>query len=307
MVIKFFIFFLLLITVTQDTIWAQKLIYGTVKNKKTGQVLPNANIQVLGTYSGTISNEEGEYILTLNNLPATILFSYIGYKSEEITVDFDSPEEHNIYLYPVAIKVKPIVVTGEDPATVIMKEVIKQKKKWRKRLKTYAAEGYTRLVLENDTSIASISESISKVFWDNRRGSRELINSKRSTSNLRFEQNFAAASYLPNFYDDDIHLQGAIFIGPTHPDALKYYNFHLENEKVLNDNTVFNISVTPRTKLHPAFTGYIQVLDKEYAMIDVDLKPSEAFIMPAPVKDWNLSYKQQFNNFGQEFWLPADI
>ena len=307
MVIRQFIFLLFMIIVTQNDIWAQKIIHGTVKNKKTGQVLLNTNIHVVGTYRGTISNEEGKYILTLDNLPATILFSYIGYKSQEIFIVHDSPEEQNINLQPVAIPMETIVFTGEDPAIVIMKEVIKQKEKWRHRLETYIAEGYTRLVLENDTSIVSISESTSKVFWDNKKGSRELINAKRSTSNLSFEQNFAAASYLPNFYDDDIQLQGAKFIGPTHPDALKYYEFHLENEKVFNNKTVFNISVTPRTKLNPAFVGHIQVLDKEYAMIDVDLKPSEAFIMPAPVKDWNLSYKQQFNNFGKEFWLPADV
>ncbi len=307
MIVRKVLYFLILVVFTQNVLWAQKVIHGMVRNKKTEDVLPNANIQILGTYRGTISNEDGKYVLELKELPATIEFRYIGYKSKKITIRGDSPREQNIFLQPIAIKLKTIVFTGEDPAVIIMKEVIQRKEKWRKKLKTYMAEGYTRFVLENDTGIVSISESTSKVFWDNKRGSRELINSKRSTSNLNFEQNFAAVSYLPNFYDDDIQLEEAKFIGPTHSEALKYYEFQLENEKVINDQTVFDISVTPRTKLHPAFVGHIQVLDKEYAMIDIDLKPSDAFLFPAPIKDWNFSYKQQFNNFGQEFWLPVDV
>lgn len=302
----FFLFIVMSIFI-HENIYAQKIIQGTIYDKESNSKLANTNIQIKDTFSGTISNKEGKYVIRIKKFPSVIHFSYIGYKSEQIVITEKSSVKQNIYLIPVVIKLKKIVYRGENPAVSIMKEVIKRKKKWRKKLNTYTAKGYTRLVLENDTSIVCILESTSKVFWDSERGSRELINSKRETSNLSSASNFAGASYMPNFYDDDIQLQGADFIGPTHPKAIKYYDFRLENKRLIDNKTVFVISVTPKTKLTPAFIGKISILENKYAMIDINLKPGEAFILPPPVKDWNFSYEQQFSDFGRDFWFPIDV
>ncbi|MCI0596354.1 MAG: DUF5686 family protein, partial [candidate division Zixibacteria bacterium] len=42
-------------------------------------------------------------------------------------------------------------------------------------------------------------------------------------------------------------------------------------------------------------------------MIENDLKPSETILFPDPIQEWNVAYKQQFSNFGREFWLPVDV
>ena len=287
--------------------YAQKTIHGYVKNVDTGEALPVASIQVEGTFRGTISNNNGEYILELTQLPATILVRYIGFKSKRIPITEDSPGEQNILLKPVVLELEEIVVTAEDPAISIMKEVIKRKQVWRKKLETYKAEAYTRVVLENDTSIVFILESTSELFWDREKGKREVIKSKRETSNLSSTEMFASVSWLSNFYDDDIEIQGFKIIGPTHPKALRFYNFELEGQRYLDDKIVFDISITPKSKLQPTFIGRISILDEEYAMIEVDLKPSEAVLFPPPIQDWNLSHKQQFRNFGRAFWLPVDV
>jgi hypothetical protein len=39
----------------------------------------------------------------------------------------------------------------------------------------------------------------------------------------------------------------------------------------------------------------------------MDLKPNSVIQFPAPIQDFDLSYKQQFSNFGGEFWLPVDV
>ena len=119
---------------------AQKIIHGYIRDKNSGEPLPEANIQILGTFAGTISNDDGKYLLKLKNLPATILVSYIGYKSQKLTITEDSSAEQNILLVPTVIKFRPIVVTSEDPAVRIMREVIKRKKEWQSKLKTYKAE-----------------------------------------------------------------------------------------------------------------------------------------------------------------------
>ncbi|MCK5453164.1 MAG: carboxypeptidase-like regulatory domain-containing protein, partial [Calditrichia bacterium] len=258
---------------------------------ESGQSLPAANIQIVGTLKGTISNDQGVYILRLDSLPATILISYIGYASERRTIYDSSPTKQNIFLQPISYQLDPIIVTGEDPAIRIMREVIRRKQVWRADLNTFQAEAYTRLVLENDTSITSIMESISSAFWDKERGIREVIKSRRQTSNMSENENFASVGIITNLYDDDIEIAGFKLIGVTHPDALDHYNFRLEGQRQRDDKIVYDISVNLKSKLQPTFIGNISVLDEEYALLEVDLKPSDAVIFPMPIKDFNLQYK----------------
>ncbi len=286
---------------------AQTIVEGTISDAETGSPLPAANIQIEGTFRGTISNDNGQYMLKLDSLPAKILVSYIGYASQGMEVTSQSGRQIDIRLQPVAYELEPIVVTGEDPAVRIMREVIRRKQQWRAALNTYQAEAYTRVVLENDTSITSIMESISTAFWDKKEGTREMIRSKRQTSNISAEENFANTSLLNNMYDDDVEIAGFKMIGVTHPDALEYYNFELTGQRQIDKRIVYDISVEPKGKLQPAFVGRISVLDSVFAMIDVDLKPGEAVMYPPPIQKWDIHYQQQFSNFGSQFWLPVDV
>ena len=135
------------------------IIHGTIRDAVTGRLLPYANIQVDGTRRGTILNQEGEYTLELEVLPATVVVRYIGYESQRLSIAEGAPTEHNLFLEPTVIELQPIVVTGEDPAVSIMRKVIERKQRWREKLKTYQAEACTRLVVENDATIVFISES----------------------------------------------------------------------------------------------------------------------------------------------------
>ncbi len=63
----------------------KKVITGKV-TESGGFPLPGASVSIKGTSTGTITDVEGNY--TLNNVPenATIVFSFIGYKSQEIKI-----------------------------------------------------------------------------------------------------------------------------------------------------------------------------------------------------------------------------
>ena len=286
---------------------AQLTISGKVTDSKTGAPLPAANILIKGTYLGTITNNQGIYTLTVDTLPAEVIFRYIGYQSQIITVNASTPQNIDIRLRPVTLKMNEVVVTGEDPAIDIMRKVIEHKQQWMKKLNTYRADAYTRQVLANDTGIVSITESVSKAFWDKKQGHREVIISKRQTSNVKQSQNFAATRYVPNFYDDNIKIAGYEMVGPTNPKALDYYNFKLAGYQYQDNKLIYDIAVTSKRKLQPTFRGTLKVMNKTYAMIAVNLKPGRSVFFPTPVKDVNLHYKQQFYNYGKDFWLPVDM
>lgn len=299
------LFFLLFIS--QSAV-AQTLITGKIVDDVTNEPLSSAHVIIKGTYKGTIANADGQYSLKVESLPATIVVRFLGYESQEKVVDVTSYEGYlDFRLKEARLELSEVTVTGEDPAISIMKEVIKRKQEWRKNLNTYEVDAYTRQQILKDTTIISITESISEAYWDRKKGSREILKSKRQTANIEGSNNFAGVSYLPNFYDDNLDIVEFDVVGITHPDALKYYTFKLVDFTKIDDNVVYEIEVSSKRKLQPLFEGTIYVLDIEYALISVRLKPNSVIVFPPPITDFNMYYEQQFSNFGGDYWLPVDF
>lgn len=306
MIRKFFSFAIAALLFT-PVLPAQQTINGIVVDAQTGDPLPSANILIKDTFRGTITNSEGEFTLTIEGKSATLIFRYIGYKSAEIKISGNSESFLEVALEPSILEMDEIVVTDKDPGLTIMERVIERKKIWKGELKTFQADAYTRQKLENDTSIVSITESVSELFWDSEKGHREVIKSRNQTSNISENQNFAGVNYIPNFYDDNIEIAGFEMVGVTHPDALKFYDFKLRETLNIDERAVYEIEVIPKRKLQPTFEGTVYILDGDYAILEVKLVPNRVVNFPPPVQDFNLSYEQQFNNFGGDFWLPVDM
>lgn len=297
--------FVLLILSTPG--FSQTEIQGIVFDAATKERLPSATVLVEGTYKGTITNADGHFNLSVDSVPVHLKIRYIGYQSATIEITKNTSFPVNVGLNPSLTELDEIVVTDRDPGLTIMEKVIERKKLWRENLETYRAEAYTRQILSNDTSIVSISESSSRIFWDDEKGHREIQISRKQTSNISEDQNFAGVNYQPNFYDDNVDIAGYDVVGITHPDALKYYHFELEDTQQMDGKPVYKIGVTPRRERQPTFIGTAWVLGRDYALIEVELKPNDVVNFPPPVQEFNLSYQQQFSNYGGEFWLPVDM
>ena len=296
---------------TAPTVHAQPwLVRGTVTDAATGQPLSAATVQLAGTYRGTIANDEGEYSLKVQQLPATLKVSYIGYVSQERVLTAPA-EQVDFVLTPVPFLLDPIVVTAETSAEGIMRQVIRRKQEWRPSLASYQAKAYARRVLENEEGIVVIGELASELYWERERGLREVVKSRRLTQNLDSHEAYTSAlEGFTNFYDDDIPFIGHTLIGPTHPDALKHYRFHLTGQRYLDDKVVFDISVEPKNKLQAAFVGRVAVLDEDFALLEVELAPSRATTssaVPLPlIEHMDFAYQQQFRGFAGGVWLPVD-
>src|SRR5690625_3971655 len=53
---------------------------GTVTDAESGETLPGVNITVKGTTTGTATDADGAYELTVESLRDTLVFSFIGYQ-----------------------------------------------------------------------------------------------------------------------------------------------------------------------------------------------------------------------------------
>ncbi len=291
------------------------LIHGTVSDSSTGEPLSASNIRILGTSRGTITNAEGKYTLTLDPGAYAIAFSYLGYQPDTLRLLLVHDTLADIRLRPSPIQIPEVVILAEDPAVEIIRKAIANKRSWMSRLKTYTFDAFTRQVLSRDTSIASITESYTSGYMKGGDTLREVVRQKRQTENIPIDENFAAVQRIVNFNEDAISLfslnmdgnsSSYSFVGPTAPDALDYYNYRLEKISRVSDTEVYQIRMTPKTRLRPLFDGTIMIAEGTYAVMGVDVKPNEAFIIPF-VKDLDLRYRQQFALYDTLFWMPTDI
>jgi TonB-linked SusC/RagA family outer membrane protein len=103
--------FLLLgfITLFCQTLVAQNIVKGVVTDANN-EALPSATIQIKGTNTGTITNFNGEYTLSINNDDAVIVFSYLGMITQEIR--YVGQTTLNVQLQDQKNKLNEVVVIG---------------------------------------------------------------------------------------------------------------------------------------------------------------------------------------------------
>lgn len=68
-----------------STAFAQRTLSGTIKDTQ-GTPLPGVNVIVKGTSTGTTSDTEGRYNITLNDGATTLVFSFIGFSTQEVEI-----------------------------------------------------------------------------------------------------------------------------------------------------------------------------------------------------------------------------
>lgn len=97
--------------ITLNDVEAQlETVSGQVTDSETQELLPGVNISIQGTNSGTVTNLEGEYELTVPSLQDTLVFSYIGY--EPRLVPINGRTTINISMDPQTIAGDEVVVVA---------------------------------------------------------------------------------------------------------------------------------------------------------------------------------------------------
>jgi TonB-dependent starch-binding outer membrane protein SusC len=88
----------------------EQKVSGTVIDASTGQSLPGVNIVIKGTSRGTATDSEGKYLLEIPGSGTVLVFSYIGYLTQEISVG--DKKIVNVALSEDIKKLDEVVVVG---------------------------------------------------------------------------------------------------------------------------------------------------------------------------------------------------
>jgi TonB-linked SusC/RagA family outer membrane protein len=86
-----------------------RVITGKVIDQDGAPIL-GASIQILGTAQGTISNNEGDYSITVDGPDAVLMFSFVGMEAQEITVGSNSVI--NVTMLVDTEELQEVVVVG---------------------------------------------------------------------------------------------------------------------------------------------------------------------------------------------------
>jgi len=100
------IFFLL----CPSLLLSQEVLEGKTINDATGEVVPFVNVIEKGTSNGTTSDFEGNFSISVPSLPTTLVFSYLGFETQELNVTENSPL--TIRFTESAAALDEVVVTG---------------------------------------------------------------------------------------------------------------------------------------------------------------------------------------------------
>ncbi|MCX7874769.1 MAG: carboxypeptidase-like regulatory domain-containing protein, partial [Melioribacteraceae bacterium] len=108
---------LLLFFFITSLIFSQEKIKGTVSEKNENGLSPlvGVNIYWLGSNSGTISDENGKFVINRNQNSNQLVFSMVGYKNDTLTIA--SENEINIILEILPTELQSVNVTEKQSAT----------------------------------------------------------------------------------------------------------------------------------------------------------------------------------------------
>jgi len=114
--------------------FGQKFITGKVVEKGSGEVLPYAAVQILGSGKGTTTNSDGYFtLINPGRDSVNLVVQYVGYQNHNLTLSpGESREELLVELEPLSIQLDEVVISSEtfkfiNPATGISQTTISTK------------------------------------------------------------------------------------------------------------------------------------------------------------------------------------
>lgn len=93
-------------------------ISGTIISAESGESIPGAIVTIKGTSQGTISDMDGAYRIKVLQGATTIVFSFVGMRSQEVPIR--NQTTINVKMSSEFIAVDEVVVTALGMANVVL-------------------------------------------------------------------------------------------------------------------------------------------------------------------------------------------
>lgn len=302
-----FIFILLL---TFNTCFSQNLT-GVITDTN-GEPIPFANIYVKALKTGTSSNIEGQYLMTLPKGKWGITFQYLGYKSQELELEVsDQRIVKNVSLESRNYQIKEVKVlaSGEDPAYYVMRKAIAMGEYYKNQVSQYDCKVYLKgsghitkvprlfkRKLEKEgvkKGKTFVTENISKIHFELPNKIEEEVLSVRSSGDGN--DTSPMQMITANMYNT----RGFGMISPLDKSAFRVYKYRLESIFEDGGRMINRIKVIPKRKGKDLFKGYLNIAENYWNLHSVDLK------MKLPMTDVHM--RQLYAPVDANAWMPVSF
>ncbi len=289
---------------------------GVVKNAK-GETMPFTSILVKGSNQGSMSNENGQFLIKLQPGNYEVIFQFIGYKTLIMSVEVgDNFSEISPILQEQGLQLSEVVVSRskEDPAYSIMRKAISKSLIHQMQVKSYTAKVYvkgggklTKIpwlfkgklkeegVEENTTMF---TESVSELKYTYPSKYVNKVISVRSNMDKYPSPNqyIYASFYKPKVGEG---------ISPLSPKAFSYYKFQYEGSFEDRGFEVHKIKVMPKSKADDLFSGTLNIIEDLWCLHSLSLNTEHdgtkihAEQLFSPIKTVWMPVKHQYKIVGK--------
>jgi hypothetical protein len=138
---------------------------GKVLDKDTKRPIVYANVNLVGTSIGTVTNADGAFILKVpkDETQSMVSFNYIGYEKKSMAIsEFSEATENTVLLSPEPIVLKEVIIRNNDPYQLISYALAKVPTNYSDVPEMNT--GFYRESVKQNKKFVSVSEAILDVY-----------------------------------------------------------------------------------------------------------------------------------------------
>jgi hypothetical protein len=270
-------------------------ISGTIRDIKTNEVIPYAHLQIFNTNIGTVSNEDGEFILKMESisLPFQLEIQHISYKREKMMFSsFLKNNNLNILLESSTTQLEEIEINPISPEAILLKTIERFKKNHFQTdiyaqayyKGTYSVSDWDYNLFENSIEAESVIEFSHPRITDlvlepetiNKIGLKNL--KARMRDNCHPQETNLLATYA---YSPILILNHGLYKSYSILDIhfMKYYQLSLDSIIIDELNKTWIISFKPKNKINLSKkkrqllgNGSILIREKDFSIYQLNFE-----------------------------------
>ena len=273
-------------------------IQGKITDSKTGETIPFCSVTINNSFTGTSTNELGEFEIITTKLPATLIITHINYKKQVIKVSNKS--KLTIKLQPLIFELSEVTISNKKDfyAYELAKKAFRKADVDRKKRKY--GKAYYRQKSKNGKDYSEFSEIIYDINyssegihdWDILEGRYAI---KGGTVNNR---NYTLLSrILKSFQQNSEDL-----IFPLRDNIDHFYNVKVIEKTTTKEGTIVLLDFKPFSKIESPILeaeAYVNANTNELLKLTAILKHDNFAAVNfkdknASKKDYKLTYEMTF-------------
>ena len=246
---------------------AEITISGVVKDHKRNRALANVNIRVAGSNVGTVTNDDGVFVLKVSDIGGGLVASHVSYQNEYVSAEqIRMADGHiNIKMREAAITLREFGIYGGDPQQLVEQAIKKIPANYAPTPHMFSA--FYRETIQKRRRYVEISEAFLDIYKTDY--TKRVINSDR----VRLQKGRRLASQRakdtlsirisggPNLsvFQDVVKNSDELLS----PDLLAYYQFSMETSTVIDDRMQYVVRFEPKVTLEYALYKGLLYIDQE--------------------------------------------